>query len=138
MGYKYASAEEAAEARRRYMREYNRLNSHKYKDKARARARQRYRTDEDFRARTIAAGCARYAADPAPTKARNRANYPTIKALVGDRSAQIKRVFELLHEHQREEYAQWLLFLAGTDSYTSLAVRAGSVDSTYMGRYAGI
>jgi hypothetical protein len=47
-------------------------------------------------------------------------------------------MFELLPEHQREEYAQWLLFLAGTDSYTSLAVRAGSVDSTYMGRYAGI
>ncbi|MDR7145557.1 hypothetical protein [Rhizobium sp. BE258] len=138
MGWKYTTPEEAAEARRVYAREYNRRNGCKYKAKSQASRKERYHSDPDYRERLIALGCARYAANPEPTKARTRAAYPKVKAMITARMRSIKTIFEALPEEQREEYAQWLLMVASGDSYTSQAIGAGSIDSTYMGNYAGI
>lgn len=133
---RYASPEEAKEARRLYMQEYQKHNAHKYREQRNQRSKERYRADAEYRERVIAVGCSRYTANPDVQKERNRRRYPAVKALVDGRVEVIKRTFDLLPEEQREEYAEWLQFLAGADSYTGLAVRHPSLDFNYIAVYA--
>lgn len=132
---RHATPEDAAAARRASVRKSNEKNKEKYAEKRKAYSKARYAANRE---RLIEEAKARYAANPEAQKERNRRRYPAVRALVDGRIKDIKETFELLPEERREEYAEWLLFLAGADSYTGQAVRHPSLDYNYIAVYADV
>ena len=132
---RHATPEAAKEARRASARRSMAKNREKYAEKSKASAKARYQANRE---QIIEKAKARYAANPERQKEINRRRYPLVAARIRERCQSIRQIFEALPEEHREEYAEWLLFLGGVDSYTQQAISSPSLDYNYIGAYAPI
>lgn len=123
--------------RSEYNRAYRLANKERlasYVPKQRLAAKARYLRDGDkLRAKANAYNAAH--------REECRARSVVSNAVAGVRSAArvatMKRMFELLPEAEREEYAHWLLLISDHDTSYGSAMRTPSFDYGYIAPYSG-
>ena len=124
--------------RRAYSRAWRLANKDKldgYKAKQKAAARARYlRNSDKIIAQVREYQAKNYEAHIVRSRASNAKRAPLIRSRVET----CKRMFGLLPEEAREEYAQWLLFLADVDTSYGNVVRTPSLDYNFIAEYAGV
>lgn len=128
--------------RREYQRAWRAANADKlaaYKERheeaRKAAAKARYLQNREA---IIARTRAWQAANPEKAKAAVQRGNAKAAAMNKDRVTTAKRLFDLLPEEQREEYAHWLLLLADLDTSYAGTVRNPSLDYGYIGVYSGL
>ncbi|MDK1386300.1 hypothetical protein QN224_12865 [Sinorhizobium sp. 8-89] len=131
---RHATPEAAAEARRASVRKSTEKNKEKYAEKRRASAKARYQANRE----TLLAKANEYArANREKNRERSRAHNHASYLKSTEVADKIIRMFELLPEEHREEYAHWLLHIAPNEHLVHRALRSSAVDYHWVGRYAG-
>lgn len=123
---------EERRARQRAWRAANPDKIAKYREKARLGYKERYARNRDM---LIEKAKARYRADPERARARQRPINAKAHAMARERAASIERMFELLPEGHRAEYAEWLLLLADYDTSYASVLRMPRIDYGLMAVY---